>query len=328
MPIGVLGISHKSAPLAFREQVAQVCSAYQEPDKVTLSTCNRTEIYFSHSNLADVQSQLFAELKRRLNHSFEHAFYTFFGEECFYHLLCVACGLDSALFLETGILGQVRLSYEAARAQGALSSPIHYFFQKALKLAKEARSRFPLFQSTLHLEGMIFQLVDSMLGENPSLLMVGNSDINRKIIHYFYRRKKGRITLVSRDLQTAYPFAWDYGLTLKGREELAQACLYDGIISATQMSSAEGYLISSCPLDHCIKLMIDLSVPRSINPDVGQHLPLINMEQMGELFAKAHTVRHAETAQVKNFLNNSVQDYTKRFYQKQCFLYNTSKKES
>ena len=318
MPFGVLGISHKSAPLILREQVAQACCLCQEPDRVILSTCNRTEIYFSGENLAEMQCQVFADLKKRLNHSSEHAFYSFFGAECFYHLACVAAGIDSKLLAESDIQRQVKVAYENARLKGCLSAALHYLFQKSLKLSKDARSQFPLFQSNIHLEGMIFQLVDAMLDQNPSLLLIGNSDINRKIIHYFSRRKKGRITLISRDLQTAHPFALDYGLTLKDREELSHAHLYDGIISAT---TTDEYLISHLSPSRQTRLILDLSVPRSVHPDIGldPSLTLLNMEQIGELFAHAHTVRHTEVEQVKDFLNSAVHSYTERFQQKNLF---------
>lgn len=315
MQIGVLGINHKSAPLEIREQVAQVCCGCSEPDKVILSTCNRTEIYFSGDDLAQMQCDVFADLKKRLNHSSEHAFYTFFGQECFLHLACVTSGIDSKLLAESDIQRQVKMSYEVARSRGHLSTALHYLFQKSLKVAKDARSNFPLFQSTTLLEGMVYQIVDSVLEKNPSLLLIGNSDMNRKIIHYFSRRKKGRLTLVSRDLHTAHPFALDYGVTLRSREEIGNAHFYDGIISAT---TTDEYLLSYLPPQSHTRLILDLSVPRSIHPDIGldPSITLLNMEQIGELFAHAHTVRHAEVEQVKKFLESSIHFYTQRFQKK------------
>ncbi len=315
MQIGVLGINHKSAPLKLREQVAHVCGSYQEHNTVILSTCNRSEIYFSGENLAELQCQIFAELKKRLNHSSEHAFYSFFGEECFYHLACVTAGIDSKLLAESDVQRQVKQSYEAARFHVKLPAALHYLFQKSLKLAKAARSNFPLFKLAMHLEGMVYQIVNSILEENPSLLLIGNSEMNRKIIHYFYRRKKGRLTLVSRNLEAAHPFALDYGLTLKSRDELAHAHFYDGIISATTTSE---YLLTSLASYRHTRLILDLSVPRSIHPNLGidPSLTLMNMEQIGELFAHAHTVRQTEVDQVKQFLELSVRSYIERFQQK------------
>lgn len=319
MQVGVLGINHKSAPLMLREQVAQICSACSAPGQVTLSTCNRTEIYFSGSDLAALQCEVFAELKKKLNHSSEHAFYTFFGAECFLHLACVTSGIDSKLLAESDIQRQVKEAYEAAQRRGELSYALHYLFQKSLKIAKDARSNFPLFQSRIHLEGIVYQIVDSVLEKQPSLMLIGNSDMNRKIVHYFSRRKKGKITLVTRDLAGAYPFALDYGITLKGRDELHNAQFYDGIISATHASE---YLIRLLPENKHTRLILDLSVPRSIDPSLGMDptVTLLNMEQIGELFAHAHTVRQGEVAQVKKFLESSVVGYVGRFEKKLSFL--------
>lgn len=320
MLVGVLGINHKSAPLKLREQVALVYSAWPQRDKVILSTCNRTEIYFSGTDLAEMQSHLFAELKKRLNHSSEHAFYSFFGAECFYHLACVTAGVDSKMVAESDIQRQVKIAYEAARVHGELSCALHYLFQKSLKLAKDARTTFPLFQSTMHLEGLVYQIVDSILEKNPSLLLIGNSEMNRKIIHYFTRRKKGRLTLISRDLEVAHPFALDYAVTLKNRDELAHAHSYDGIISAT---NSDGYLLDKLATVRHTRLILDLSVPRTINPDIGLDpaLTLMNMEQIGELYAHAHTVRFSEVEQVKKYLDSAVASYTDRFLEKSKLHY-------
>jgi glutamyl-tRNA reductase len=310
MQVGVLGVSHKSAPLLLREQVAHACPA--EGGKVILSTCNRTEIYFSGENLADVQCQVFAELKTRLSHSSEHAFYSFFGEECFYHLACVTAGVDSKLLAESDVQRQVKLAYETARSRSSLSPALHYLFQKSLKVAKEARSRFSLFKRAIHLEGMVYQIVGSILHQTPSILFIGNSEINRKIIHYFSQRKKGRLTLISRNLEAAHPFALDYGLTLKNRDELAHAHAYDAIISATV---AEGYLLTSLASSRQTRLILDLSVPRTIHPDLGldPSLTLMNMEHIGECFAGAATARSLEVAEVRQFLASRAHAYTERF---------------
>ena len=299
--VGVIGINHKSAPLAVREQVAKIASLRAFPGKVVLSTCNRTEIYFAQDD--------FADLKKELNFSS----YTFFGVDCFSHLACVTAGLDSALLGETAIQAQVKRSYEAARSKSVLSSHLHYLFQKSLKLAKDARSCFPLFQSKNHLESLVFKLMDSFLEENPSLLFIGFSEVNRNIIRYLARRKKCRMTVLTRSLSHACQGTFDDCVILKGREELLNAHLYEGIISAT---TAQEYLLLSLSSPFCTKLILDLSTPRTIDPRLAKTLPLLNMQQMGELFAKMHPSHEAEVAKVKNFIDSSVLAYADRLERK------------
>jgi len=313
MRIGVLGINYKSAPLELREKIAQACR-HLSPNKIVLSTCYRTEVYFSQDDLASAQSELFYYLKKRAPHSQEYGFYTFFEAECFYHLACVTAGLDSAMLGESDVQRQVKIAYEQTRAQQELPSSLHYLFQKALKLGKAVRSSFSLFQRPLHLEGMIYQLVDKLLGSSP-LLFIGNSDINRKMIHYFWRKGKRQMTLCTRGLESAQPFALDYQLTLKDRSEIENWHQYEGVIAATH---SEDHLITSMPETARTRLILDLSVPRSVDPSLQRHpgLTLLNMEQVGSFFDSYHSERLSEVQTIKNFLQQSIEHYTASYERK------------
>jgi len=317
MRIGVLGINYKSAPLHLREKIAQACCHCLSPNKIVLSTCYRTEIYISQDDLAEAQCELFSDLKKKVPHH-EHAFYTYFGKECFFHLACVTAGLDSAMLAESDVQRQVKFAYETTRAQQSLSAPLHYLFQKSLKLGKTVRSSFPIFQSPLHLEGMIYQLIEKVLGSFPSLLFIGNSDINRKMIHYFWRRGKRQMTLCTRDLNSAQSFALDYQVTLKDRSELKNWHQYDAVIAAT---NTEEHLITLMPPAVKTRLILDLSVPRSVEPSLKKntHLTLLNMEEIGSFFESYHSLRLSEVETIKNFVEISVERYT-ALYEKKSLI--------
>lgn len=318
MRVGVLGINYKSASLELREKIAHACS-HLSPNKIVLSTCYRTEIYFSQDDLAEAQSELFYYLKKRAPHSQEYGFYTFFDAECFFHLACVTAGLDSAMLAESDVQRQVKVAYEQTRLHQTLPAPLHFLFQKALKMGKAARCKFPLFQTSPHLEGMISQLVDKILAsENPRLLFIGYSDINRKLIHYFWRKGHRRMTLCTRDLASAQPFALDYQLTLKDRTEIENWPHYEGVIAATE---CQDYLISAIPEKRSARLILDLSVPRSVHPSLSQHsaLTLFNMEQIGAFFESYRSSRLSEVESVKNFLQASVEQYID-LYQKKSLM--------
>ena len=317
MQIGVLGISVKSAPLALREQIAKAASSLSS-ENVVLSTCHRTEIYFSANDLAAAQADLFQSLKPFCQ-SYEHAFYSFFGAECFYHLACVTTGLDSLLLAETDIQRQVKVAYETAR-QNPLPSPLHFLFQKALKIGKEARSQFSLFQKAFHLEAILHDLTCKILGPTPRLLFVGNSDINRKIIHTFWRKGHRNMTLTTRSLTPALPFAVDYHLTLRDRQEIALWHTYDGVICAT---IAPTYLINPTP-NPTTRLVLDLSVPRMAHPSLHSlpTLTLLNMEEIAKFFENHQNTLSTEALEVKKFLQSSTHAYTTRYARKLVLTHN------
>src|SRR3989344_5631616 len=98
--VGVIGVNFKTAELPLREAIAKSAqslagerSLFFPCPTVLLSTCNRTEIYFSADDLAQVQSELLSLLRRQVAEPFEHRLYSYFGIDCFAHLCRVAAGL-------------------------------------------------------------------------------------------------------------------------------------------------------------------------------------------------------------------------------------------
>ncbi len=101
--VGVIGINYKTADLSLRETFARISerisgerALFLNHPTVLLSTCNRTEIYFSGEDLAEVHSDLLSFFRPYLNEPFEHLLYAYFGIDCFSHLSRVTSGLDSA----------------------------------------------------------------------------------------------------------------------------------------------------------------------------------------------------------------------------------------
>ena len=190
MDVGVLGINYKSSELGIRESFAKASLTFSERNSsmplVVLSTCNRTEIYFSSDNLAETHSKLLFELKNTALENFEHMIYCYFGERCFIHLAKVTAGVDSVIFGEAEIQRQVKQSYSLSAAHCNLPSSMHYLFQKSLKIGKEIRTNFCLPKGHVSLESTLWDLSRCFFSEKKIIntLVIGHSDINRKVISY------------------------------------------------------------------------------------------------------------------------------------------------
>lgn len=292
MQIGVLGINHKSSELALREAVAKAadqCFGKKSLwgswlNGVLLSTCNRTEIYFSGEALPEVHSQILSVLREAILPPFEHGLYSYFGVECFSHLAIVTSGLDSAVTFETEIQGQVKAAYEASCLEKKLPSALHFLFQKCLKIGKEVRSLFPISQQGFSFEQMIYQLVKNFFYDLNSIniLFVGNSEINRKILSLFHKKAEGKMTLCTShqaDLfQEEYPH-----IQICKREDLHCPLEYELIICGTYM---QNYFISRADLEEKkevrARLILDLAVPRNVDPLVQSHpyVQLLNIDDL------------------------------------------------
>lgn len=271
--IGVLGINYKTADLAIRESIARGAQSlsgekalFFPHSTVLLSTCNRTEIYFSSDDLALAHSDLLAHLRLQIDEPFEHRLYSYFGIDCFAHLCRVAAGLDSAILAETEIQRQVKVAYAKGRN---LPSSLHYVFQKALKVSKEVRNQLDLQRGAPTLYGTLWQLAK---WKNARILLVGYSEINRGLISFLMHKGVENISLCTRNpLQVQIN-----GVRVVGRSALNRWQEFDVIVCA---SHADDYLISGqSDRNHVI---FDLSVPRNVDPKVGALV--YNIEQVNQL---------------------------------------------
>jgi glutamyl-tRNA reductase len=326
MHIGVLGINFKSAEIDIREFVSKAClkrfakigDTAKNYACVVLSTCNRTEIYFSASDLAEAHSELLNILREEIFVPFEHKLYSYFGIDCFLHLAKVTSGLDSAIVAESEIQRQVKIAYEQTLLYYSLPSCMHYLFQKSLKLGKNIRSNFFLLQNQVSIAKILFEISQDLLDKLSILpvLFIGNSEINRRILAYFKRKGVKNLSLCTRSLSSAAEMAQKHGLSLLAWEELY---LWQNFPLVICGSNAPHYIVSHPTSELTTRLVFDLSVPRNVDPSLSRHpqVTLLNMESLSPLIENRQKKNRIEIHQAESILFNGVHRYMHSFQQKE-----------
>ncbi|MBA2727136.1 MAG: glutamyl-tRNA reductase [Parachlamydiaceae bacterium] len=294
MRVGILGINHRLANLKLRESLAQCCqrrfgAGHSTHGRshffVLLSTCNRTEIYFSSDNLAETHTYILNILRQEVEDEFDQKLYSYFGSDCFLHLCRVATGLDSAIVGETEILGQVKSAYEEASKYISLPEQLHYLFQKSLKVGKHVRSELPMQRGLPDIEHAVLNAGVQIFSDvqKAKVLFVGASDINRKIISFLISKNLTRLTLCNRSPQVATDLAALYGIETLDWDNITEWHCYDWIIFGTKASRyiVEGYAVKG---NADCKLVIDLSVPRNVNPEIAKlnGVTLLNIDEINQ----------------------------------------------
>jgi len=275
MRVGVIGVNHKLANLKLRDLLAKVCQDLfglkhfpQQHHFVLLSTCNRTEIYFSSDNLTETHCYILSMLRKELDKDFDQHLYSFFRHDCFLHLSRVAAGLDSAIVAETEIQGQVKDAYQAALNAGRqLPKELHYLFQKALKNGKMVRQKLPINRGIHNVEHAIWE-IGKQLFKPPlqsKILLVGTSEINYRVLRFLKRRGIPKITICNRTNQKAHEWAFKHSIQMLPWERFEEWKQYDWVILGTKSSN---HLISVDQISRIPskKLFFDLSVPRNLDP--------------------------------------------------------------
>ena len=154
MSLLVVGLSHKSAPVATLERAAlsgdalgkllrDVSHADEVTGSLVVSTCNRVEVYAEvakfHSGVSWICELLARHAALPLAELTPHL-YVHYEDRAVQHLLSVACGLDSMVIGESQILGQVRQALRKAGEQGTLCRSLSDLGSLALHAGKRAHS--------------------------------------------------------------------------------------------------------------------------------------------------------------------------------------------
>lgn len=334
MHVGVLGINHKLADLKLREKLAKICrqrfdaagSLHYAHPFVLLSTCNRTEIYFSSDDLAKTHSYFLHILRSEIKSEFDHKLYSYFGIDCFSHLACVTTGLNSAVIAETEIQGQVKNAYELYSSYTTLPKELHALFQRALQTAKKVRSELHLGRGMPTIEHAIFNSGRQFF-KNPEdidILFVGASEINKKILSHFLAKKLPKITVCNRSLHNARTLFHNTPVQIIEWNRLQEWHSYDWIIFGTK---SPDYLIHRHMPTESIgkKLIMDLSVPRNVDPALAQKpdITLLNIDQLNNLLKMRNQSMNESRRDAESMIYRAADRLASRHVQKESYQMNS-----
>jgi glutamyl-tRNA reductase len=167
----VVGLSHRTAPIEVRERVAvraidAVASAMEARDRTAaaetaiLSTCNRTELYFAGGDAHT--AEVGALLSRRAGQDVGPLLYVRSDRDAAAHLFSVASGLDSMVFGEAQIQGQVR--HALAHCRGVAGVALTRLFNAAGTCASRVRDETGVARGAGSVSSAAVQLARKIFG--------------------------------------------------------------------------------------------------------------------------------------------------------------------
>jgi glutamyl-tRNA reductase len=302
MAVNILGINHKTAPVALREKVAfseeRLTAALRTlreesgvSEVVILSTCNRTELYWAGSATG---SDLAQWLTRHHAPSLDLApnLYVHQERHAVAHAFSVASGLDSMVLGEAQILGQLKDAYRVAQEAGATGPALNKLFQAAFSAAKRVRTETRIGANAVSLASATVSLarrVYADLGERTALL-VGAGEMIALTARHLAAQGVKRMVIANRSLGRAQTLAAELNAYAVGLTDLAgELAAADIVISCTASpvpiitkSLAEGAVRARRrrPI-----FMVDLAVPRDIEPAVAdlEDIYLFSIDDLQQL---------------------------------------------
>lgn len=295
----VIGCNHRSAPVELREQIAfdeattpralQLLSEkFPGVEVVLISTCNRTELYVARPDQGrpriDEVISFIARFHEVEPEDLTEGIYTHEDVAAVRHLFRVVSSLDSMVLGESQILAQARWAFELARAAGTVGKWLGALFPRAFSVAKSIHStttiatgRVSVGSTAVDLARQIFSRFD-----DKQVLMVGAGKMGELTLTHLLSTRPKRLWVTSRTDEHAanltQRIASRHGIDA---EAVAYAGWIDHLVHAdmviTSTASREPILTDQqfAPIparrDHRPLLIIDIAVPRDVDPAVGDN---------------------------------------------------------
>ncbi|MFL6004129.1 MAG: glutamyl-tRNA reductase [Nocardioides sp.] len=330
MSILVVGISHKSAPVAVLERVAldrdgvnkllaDVVACDHVAEAVVVATCNRLEIYTEvdrfHGSVEDV-SRLLVERAGESTALILPHLYVHYDDGAVSHLFHVAAGLDSMAVGEGQILGQTREALRRGQAQGTVGPALNVLFQQALRVGKRSRAETDIDLAAPSLVSAGLERVSGPLGgvKDKSVVVVGAGGMAGLATATVTRLGAAEVTVVNRSAANADRLAAEYDARPASLSDLPRALTgADLVITCT---GANGILVDldmvkSARPESAPLAVVDLALPHDVDTAVGA-LPEVTLVTLADLADELRDsvagneidgVRHIVAQEVTAFLN-------------------------
>ncbi len=334
MRLLMLGVSHHTAPLAVRDQLAvattdvqAICrdfrSKFNSCEIFVLSTCNRTEIYIARrSHEQPTIEQLRQYLADRAAIELEQLTSVSIvreNETAAKHLMHVAAGLDAMVLGESQILGQVKRAYDAAVKAQAVGPQLHGLLQRTISTAKKVRHETGIGRGRMSIASVAVDYAKQIFERfnDKTITGIGVGDMTKIMLRHFDHLNAKRLWITNRTTERAKLLADALGIHaprggVRAFDDL-DTLLVESDIIVTATGATEP-IITAARLRKILSkrrgrplLMIDLAVPRDIESAVGNlsNIYLSNVDDLQQVVAQSTAERQHEVTRCQAMIHDA-----------------------
>jgi glutamyl-tRNA reductase len=328
----LVGLSHRSAPLALREQLAiadpvpalrRLVAGEEIDEAVLVATCNRVEVVAATSRKDAARLRLRTFLRRDLAErdlgpELERSLYDRVDGEAMRHVLRVASSLDSMVLGEPQILGQAKEAWRRAAACGASGPVLARLFQQAFATAKRVRSETRLAERPVSLARVAVDLAQRILEDlaDRRALLVGAGKMVEAAAMGLRDAGFARVAVANRTPERAAELAARCLATAHGLDELPQLLAESDLVLASIAATdpvLTAPLLEAAMRARCGRaiFVIDLGVPRNADPAIDRiaNVHRYDIDDLGALAEENARARQQARAHAEAI----VEEQTQRF---------------
>ncbi len=327
MQLYTIGVNHTTAPISIRENVAFTdanlrhalndLTANNAAEAAILSTCNRTEIYVQSNTPEPIVHWLAQYHRLDLNHIQPYT-YTLANQDAVKHAFRVASGLDSMVLGEPQILGQFKQSVKIAQDAGTLGTLLHKLFQRTFEVAKEVRTNTDIGGSSISMAAAAVKLAQRIFGDisQQKVLFIGAGEMIELCANHFATQRPKSMTVANRTLERGESLAEKINAQAILLQDLPNHFAeFDIVITST---ASKLPIVGLGMVERAIKarkhrpmFMVDLAVPRDIEPEVAQldDVFLYTVDDLAQVVSEGMENRQAAALDAELIVDSRVETF-------------------
>ncbi len=328
----LVGLNHKTAPLAVRERLFAGCQEevnllgdLRAIDGVReilhLATCNRVELVASVDETSQAMDALKSYLVKYGGLANDEALCCLYGyqdEEAIRHLFRVTSSLDSLVMGEAQILGQVKEAYRQAMAQNATGIALNRLMHRAFRTAKRVRTETGIAANPVSVSFAAVELAKKIFGTlaGKKILIIGAGEMAELTCTHLIGNGAEDIIVANRSATQAQTLAEKYHGRAMGLDALDEGLMdADIVISST---GAPTYIVTQEMIRGCLRkrknrllFLIDIAVPRDIDPAVDsiENVYLYNIDNLQDIVDENIKNRRREALKAEEIVAFEVAQY-------------------
>jgi glutamyl-tRNA reductase len=332
--LAVIGLNFRTSPVAVRERfwigeprryeaLHQLVRFEGIEEVIVLATCNRTEFIVWANDVPSAANSVL----RFLTHEYQlklcdwSHFYRLMDDVALTHVFQVAAGLDSMVLGEPEIAAHLREAWEQARKAGTTGRFLDGVVQKALAISARVRNETTIADSTLTVPYAAVELSIGVLGDlsNREVLLVGAGKMSELTARCLRNAGATRLKVMNRTPEKAGEFALKLNATAVSCDDrIAHLKSADIAVCSTScphsiISLEDARQVARARRDRPL-VMIDMAVPRDIDPRVGEvdGIHLFDLDDLEQVVKKDIYKRRASADDANKIVSAEVLGFRRR----------------
>jgi glutamyl-tRNA reductase len=330
MHLLALGLNHNSAPVDIRERAAVTAERLDEAldslrraesvrEATILSTCNRTEIY-CHQENPNPQGVIrwICDYHDLSGTSIRPYLYQHPDRNAVRHAFRVAAGLDSMVLGEPQILGQMKDAFTTARELGTTGKILNRLFQQTFTVAKQVRSDTEIGANAVSVAYAAVSLARSIFTDlsRKTVLMIGAGETIELTARHFKTAGVQRMIVANRTVDRARELGAIFGAEPIPLSELPEKLHQADIVISSTASTLP--ILGKGTVEHALRqrrhrpmFMVDLAVPRDIEPQVGDlsDIYLYAIDDLRSVVEENLETRQAAARDAEKIIESQTQEF-------------------